>query len=87
MHPAASPGQPLGEVELLVSIPRPRRNVLRVGRNYTEHAREFSSSGYDSGTDSHHLPTAPAVFTNRRGHGRDRSRRGAAPAGDQGIEP
>jgi 2-keto-4-pentenoate hydratase/2-oxohepta-3-ene-1,7-dioic acid hydratase in catechol pathway len=60
-------GRPLSEVEVLAPIPRPRRNVFCVGRNYSEHAREFGSSGYDSGadtaTDADHLPTAPVVFT------------------------
>jgi 2-keto-4-pentenoate hydratase/2-oxohepta-3-ene-1,7-dioic acid hydratase in catechol pathway len=63
----AGSGTPLSEVELLAPIPRPRRNVFCVGRNYSEHAREFGSSGYDSGADtaagSDHMPSAPVVFT------------------------
>src|SRR3954463_14717462 len=60
-------GRPLSEVKLLAPIPRPRRNVVWVGRNYSEHAREFGSSGYDSGADTakgaDHVPSAPVVFT------------------------
>jgi 2-keto-4-pentenoate hydratase/2-oxohepta-3-ene-1,7-dioic acid hydratase in catechol pathway len=60
-------GQPLAEVELLAPIPRPRRNIFCVGRNYVEHAQEFGKSGYDSGADTaddaDHIPTAAVVFT------------------------
>ena len=34
---------------LLAPIPRPRRNVFCVGKNYREHAAEFARSGFDSG--------------------------------------
>ncbi len=34
---------------LLAPIPRPRRNLFCVGKNYHEHAAEFAGSGYDSG--------------------------------------
>lgn len=40
---AASPPQavlPLSNVELLAPIPRPRKNIFAVGRNYAEHAAE-----------------------------------------------
>ena len=54
----------LTEVRLLAPIPAPRRNIFCVGKNYRDHAREFSNSGYEAGAvkgaeiDSH-----PAVFT------------------------
>src|SRR6185437_14958441 len=56
--------RPLAEVKLLAPIPAPRRNIFCVGKNYRDHAREFSNSGYEAGAvkgsevDSH-----PAVFT------------------------
>jgi 2-keto-4-pentenoate hydratase/2-oxohepta-3-ene-1,7-dioic acid hydratase in catechol pathway len=63
----AGPGRPLAEVELLAPLPRPRRNVFCVGKNYREHAREFGTSGYDAGSgpsaDGRHLPARPVVFT------------------------
>ena len=57
-------GVPLGEVTLLAPL-RPSRNVMCVGRNYGEHAREFARSGFDTtspGT-ADALPAAPIVFT------------------------
>jgi len=38
----------LNEIQLLAPIPRPRRNIFCVGKNYFEHAKEFGTSGYDS---------------------------------------
>ncbi|HEX3425608.1 MAG TPA: fumarylacetoacetate hydrolase family protein [Acidimicrobiales bacterium] len=65
---SSSAGAGLGEAELLAPIPRPRRNVFAVGKNYREHAREFGASGYDqtsgggpNGGDD--VPTKPVVFT------------------------
>jgi 2-keto-4-pentenoate hydratase/2-oxohepta-3-ene-1,7-dioic acid hydratase in catechol pathway len=54
----------IAEVTLLAPIPEPHRNIFCVGKNYRDHAREFSNSGYEAGAvkgaeiDSH-----PAVFT------------------------
>jgi hypothetical protein len=49
---------------LLAPIPCPRRNILCVGKNYHEHAREFAQSGFDtSATKGEVAPTAPVVFT------------------------
>ena len=39
---------PLREAALEAPIPRPRRNIYCVGKNYHEHAKEFASSGFDS---------------------------------------
>ena len=36
------------DARLLAPIPNPLRNVLAVGRNYHEHAREFHDSGFDA---------------------------------------
>jgi len=42
----------------------PRRNIFCVGKNYHEHAREFSQSGFDSSAAKGEVaPTAPVVFT------------------------
>ena len=46
---------PLSEVELEAPIPRPRRNVFCIGKNYHEHAKEFASSGFDSDRKSTRL--------------------------------
>ena len=40
------------------------RDILAVGKNYTEHAKEFNSSGYDS-SDKVDQPTHPVIFTKR----------------------
>ena len=34
----------LTEIQLLAPIPRPRRNIFCVGKNYFEHAKEFGLS-------------------------------------------
>ena len=43
-------------------ILRPRRNIFCVGKNYHEHAQEFSRSGFDSGT-SGKSPDWPIIFS------------------------
>jgi 2-keto-4-pentenoate hydratase/2-oxohepta-3-ene-1,7-dioic acid hydratase in catechol pathway len=57
-------GLPLSEVELKAPIPRPRRNVICVGKNYREHAKEFSHSGFEAGAvKGAEIDEYPAVFT------------------------
>jgi 2-keto-4-pentenoate hydratase/2-oxohepta-3-ene-1,7-dioic acid hydratase in catechol pathway len=51
----AGDGVPLGGVELLAPIPRPRRNVFAVGANYRGHVEE---SEHSSGP-----PASPIFFT------------------------
>jgi len=62
-----SPGMPipLAECRLLAPIPRPRRNIFCIGKNYREHAQEFARSGFDSSaaTAADAIPAAPIVFT------------------------
>ncbi len=42
----------------------PRRNIFCVGKNYHEHAKEFSQSGFDSSSvNGEFAPPAPVVFT------------------------
>jgi len=55
----------LAEVALLAPIPRPRRNIFCVGKNYAAHAEEFAGSGFDAGHTGapEELPTDPIVFT------------------------
>ena len=59
------PGIPLSAVTFEAPIPRPARNVMCVGKNYHEHAKEFTKSGFDSSASSvaDAIPTAPIVFT------------------------
>jgi 2-keto-4-pentenoate hydratase/2-oxohepta-3-ene-1,7-dioic acid hydratase in catechol pathway len=40
------------------------RDILAVGKNYAEHAKEFNKSGYDS-SDKIDQPTHPVIFTKR----------------------
>jgi 2-keto-4-pentenoate hydratase/2-oxohepta-3-ene-1,7-dioic acid hydratase in catechol pathway len=49
------------EVRLLAPI-RPRNNVMCVGKNYADHAREFNSSGFDASAKQT-VPDAPVIFT------------------------
>lgn len=55
----AEAGLPLDGVELLAPIPRPRKNVFCLGRNYAEHAAESARAvGQEV-----KLPSYPNVFT------------------------
>lgn len=61
----AGAGLPLASVKVEAPIPRPARNVMCVGKNYHEHAKEFTKSGFDSSASSvaDAIPTAPIIFT------------------------
>ena len=60
----SGPGKPLSGTPLLAPIDRPRRNIMCVGKNYHDHAAEFSKSGFDSSAKAGELaPEAPVVFT------------------------
>jgi len=54
---------PLSDVVLQAPIPRPRRNVFCVGKNYHDHAHEFASSGFDSSAAKGAVHEAPIVFS------------------------
>jgi 2-keto-4-pentenoate hydratase/2-oxohepta-3-ene-1,7-dioic acid hydratase in catechol pathway len=60
-------GKPIAleAVKLKAPIPLPLRNIMCVGKNYHEHAREFSASGFDSSSTgaADAIPTAPIIFT------------------------
>jgi 2-keto-4-pentenoate hydratase/2-oxohepta-3-ene-1,7-dioic acid hydratase in catechol pathway len=52
---------PLDSGRLLAPI-RPRNNVMCVGKNYHEHAREFAGSGFDASAKLV-VPDDPVIFT------------------------
>jgi 2-keto-4-pentenoate hydratase/2-oxohepta-3-ene-1,7-dioic acid hydratase in catechol pathway len=55
----------LAQIKLSAPIPRPARNIFCVGKNYSNHAREFSRSGFDAGQSApaDAIPDCPIVFT------------------------
>jgi len=53
----------LDQVALEAPIPRPRRNIFCVGKNYHEHAHEFARSGFDSSAGAGAVPDAPIIFS------------------------
>ncbi|HEX2547960.1 MAG TPA: fumarylacetoacetate hydrolase family protein [Ramlibacter sp.] len=62
--PATGAAIPLQQVQLTAPIPRPRRNVFCVGKNYHAHAKEFAGSGFDSSAKSGgDIPQAPIIFS------------------------
>ena len=61
--PATGPAIPLAQVTLEAPLPRPRRNIFCVGKNYYEHAHEFARSGFDSSAASGAVPDAPIIFS------------------------
>ena len=61
--PGAADTLLLADVELRAPVPRPRRNIFCVGKNYFEHANEFASSGFDSSAAKGAVPEAPIVFS------------------------
>jgi 2-keto-4-pentenoate hydratase/2-oxohepta-3-ene-1,7-dioic acid hydratase in catechol pathway len=62
--PATGQPIPLQQVQLTAPIPRPRRNIFCVGKNYHAHAKEFAGSGFDSSAKSGgDIPSAPIIFS------------------------
>lgn len=53
----------LAEVELEAPLPRPARNVFCVGKNYRDHAAEFSASGFDSSAAAGAVPKHLIIFS------------------------
>lgn len=53
---------PEASVTLLAPFPRPAKNILCVGKNYHDHAREFQASGVDA-TGKEAIPEVPIIFT------------------------
>ena len=60
--------KPTGEAIPVTSVkllpPLSGRDVLAVGKNYSEHAKEFNASGYDA-SDKADQPSHPVIFTKR----------------------
>ena len=55
---------PLADVKLTAPMPRPRRNIFCVGKNYYAHAKEFAQSGFDSSAKAGgDIPSVPIVFS------------------------
>lgn len=61
--PATLSPVPIGQVEIEAPIPRPRRNIFCVGKNYYEHAHEFAKSGFDSSAAAGAVPKEPIIFS------------------------
>lgn len=57
----ADPGSPLNNPTLLAPV-RPRNNIMAIGKNYHDHAKEFSDSGFDN-SEVTTIPENPIVFT------------------------
>ncbi|MGH8915220.1 MAG: fumarylacetoacetate hydrolase family protein [Acidimicrobiia bacterium] len=51
----------LSDVRLLAPLV-PRKNIMAVGRNYRDHAKEFSDSGFDA-SEKQMIPENPVIFT------------------------
>ena len=64
-EPIATTGETraLADVQLTAPFPRPARNIFCVGKNYHDHALEFSSSGFDSSAAAGSVPKAPIIFS------------------------
>ncbi|HEX2152954.1 MAG TPA: fumarylacetoacetate hydrolase family protein [Acidimicrobiia bacterium] len=53
---------PATGIRLLAPIPQPPGNVIAVGRNYRDHAQEFTKSGFDA-SEKDVVPPHPVIFT------------------------
>ncbi|KAF2174187.1 hypothetical protein M409DRAFT_62304 [Zasmidium cellare ATCC 36951] len=60
----AAAGERINRSDTRLLPPINGRDVLCVGKNYAEHAKEFNKSGYDS-SDKVDQPTHPVIFTKR----------------------
>lgn len=61
--PATLSSVPIDRVQIEAPIPRPRRNIFCVGKNYHEHAHEFAKSGFDSSAAAGAVPKEPIIFS------------------------
>ncbi|KAI9688518.1 MAG: hypothetical protein M1822_001467 [Bathelium mastoideum] len=59
-----SAGEPFARDNVKLLAPIRGRDVLAVGKNYSEHAKEFNASGYDA-SDNIDIPSHPVIFTKR----------------------
>ena len=58
-------GEPvgLGRAKLAAPVGPLTKNVICVGKNYYDHAREFAQSGVDQSGDEQDVPADPVIFT------------------------
>lgn len=61
--PKAGAPVSLSDVMLEAPLPRPDRNIFCVGKNYFDHAHEFSKSGFDSSAAKGAVPSEPIIFS------------------------
>jgi 2-keto-4-pentenoate hydratase/2-oxohepta-3-ene-1,7-dioic acid hydratase in catechol pathway len=59
-----SAGAPIDVNKVDILPPFALRDVLCVGKNYVDHAKEFNNSGFDS-SDKVDVPSHPVIFTKR----------------------
>ncbi len=58
----SQPRSSLDDITLSAPIPHPPNNVMAVGRNYVDHAKEFSDAGFDA-SEKKMIPDDPIIFT------------------------
>ena len=56
-----APRMPIDQVRLMAPLV-PKKNIMAVGRNYRDHAKEFSDSGFDA-SEKQTVPDHPVIFT------------------------
>jgi 2-keto-4-pentenoate hydratase/2-oxohepta-3-ene-1,7-dioic acid hydratase in catechol pathway len=54
---------PADSVKIHAPFPRPAKNILCVGKNYHDHAKEFHDSGFDATGGANAIPELPIIFT------------------------
>ena len=62
--PALLASVAMADVKVTAPLPKARRNIFCVGKNYFAHAREFAGSGFDSSAKAgEDIPDCPIYFT------------------------
>ena len=61
--PATGDAIAMDGLKLRAPMPRPKRNIFCVGKNYFDHAHEFAGSGFDSSAAAGAVPKAPIIFS------------------------
>ena len=52
----------INEINLLSPIPVPVRDIICVGKNYAEHAKEVQKSSFSTLQEKNHFPDEPIIF-------------------------
>ena len=52
----------INEINLLSPIPVPVRDIICVGKNYAEHAKEVQKSSFSTLQEKRHVPNVPIIF-------------------------